>query len=331
MDITMMVRDLSLPRGNPFYDLYGKEALSTGQFSPATPRPAKGFNAKASFKFSRRVEEDSIFDDLFGGSEFEGKTLVFGGVYIEKLAKPTNVQLPKPANPYVETLAKSTTLAKPTNVQSPKPTNPYVEKLAKPTNTPQKSPKGYGVSGGRKAAVVENQLGCSLEELYKGSKRTMVISTIVPDDSGRPRQIEEILKIDIKPGWKNGTKITFPEKGNQEPGMTPGDLIFVVDEKPHALFKRDGNDLIVHQKISLLETLTGKTLDLIALDGRNITMPLKGITRPSHEVVIPNEGMPVSKEPGKKGNLRIKFDVKFPSSLSEEQKFDLRRVLGRSC
>lgn len=139
------------------------------------------------------------------------------------------------------------------------------------------------------------------------------------------------MKIDIKPGWKNGTKITFPEKGNQEPGRTPGDLIFVVDEKPNAIFKRDGNDLIVNQKITLLEALTGRTLDLITLDGRNISVPLKGITRPSHEMVIPNEGMPISKEPGKKGNLRIKFDVKFPSSLTEEQKFDLKRVLGRSC
>jgi DnaJ family protein B protein 4 len=208
----------------------------------------------------------------------------------------------------------------------------FVEKSAKPTNTQplRRSTTGFG-SGGKKAADVENLLGCSLEELYKGSKRTMVISRIVPDDSGKPRQIEEILKIDIKPGWKNGTKITFPEKGNQEPGRTPGDLIFVVDEKPNAIFKRDGNDLIVNQKITLLEALTGRTIDLITLDGRNISVPLKGITRPSHEMVIPNEGMPISKEPGKKGNLRIKFDVKFPSSLTEEQKFDLKRVLGRGC
>jgi DnaJ family protein B protein 4 len=55
--------------------------------------------------------------------------------------------------------------------------------------------------------------------------------------------VEEILKIDIKPVWKKGTKITFPEKGNQEPGITAADLIFVVDEKPHPIFKRDGNDL----------------------------------------------------------------------------------------
>ncbi|KAG6407867.1 hypothetical protein SASPL_130867 [Salvia splendens] len=32
---------------------------------------------------------------------------------------------------------------------------------------------------------------------------------------------------------KKGTKITFPEKGNHEAGAAPGDLIFIVDEKPH--------------------------------------------------------------------------------------------------
>ncbi|BBG94169.1 DNAJ heat shock family protein [Prunus dulcis] len=61
----------------------------------------------------------------------------------------------------------------------------------------------------------------------------------------KPKTVEEILKIDIKPGWKKGTKITFPDKGNQEPGVSPADLIFVVDEKPHGVFKRDGNDLVI--------------------------------------------------------------------------------------
>ncbi|MGJ2483461.1 DnaJ domain-containing protein, partial [Salmonella enterica subsp. enterica serovar Paratyphi A] len=43
----------------------------------------------------------------------------------------------------------------------------FVEKSTKPTNTqPQRSTTGFG-SGGKKAAAVENILGCSLEELYK--------------------------------------------------------------------------------------------------------------------------------------------------------------------
>ena len=137
------------------------------------------------------------------------------------------------------------------------------------------------------------------------------------------------MKINIEPGWKRGTKITFPEKGNQEPGTTsPADLIFVVDEKPHPFFKREGNDLVVTQKILLLEALVGKTLNLGTLDGRNLTIEVTDIVKPGYEKVIPNEGMPISKEPGKKGNLRIKFDVMFPSRLTTQQKNELKRILG---
>lgn len=178
--------------------------------------------------------------------------------------------------------------------------------------------------------AAENKLVCSLEELYKGSKRKMRVSRTVIDDSGFPKTIDEVLAVEIKPGWRKGTKITFPEKGNQIPGNTAGDLIFMVEEKPHAIFKRNGNDLVVHQRILLVEALTGKTLELMTLDGRVLTVPITEIVRPGHEVVIPNEGMPVSKEPTKKGNLRIKFDVKFPSRLTSEQKHDIKRVLGGS-
>ncbi|KAH9606855.1 hypothetical protein KSS87_020263 [Heliosperma pusillum] len=182
---------------------------------------------------------------------------------------------------------------------------------------------------GSKAAPIENKLGCTLEELYKGSKRKMVISRIVPDDSGKPSTVEEVLAIDIKPGWKKGTKITFPDKGNQESGLQPGDLIFVIDEKPHLTFQRDGNDLVVNEKISLVEALTGKTVNLTTLDGRNLNIEVSDIVKPGHEVVIPGEGMPISKDPRQKGNLKIKFDVKFPSRLSSDQKADIKRVLSR--
>ncbi|KAJ4973439.1 hypothetical protein NE237_006613 [Protea cynaroides] len=181
----------------------------------------------------------------------------------------------------------------------------------------------------RKIPPVEKSIAFSLEELYSGSKRKMKISRTVPDAYGKPTTVEEILIIDTKPGWKKGTKITFPEKGNQDPGTIAGDLIFVVDEKPHALYTRDGNDLLVNQKISLLNALTGKTLNLTTLDGRHLTIPVTNIVKPGDEMVIENEGTPISKEPGKKGNLRIKFDVKFPSKLTAEQKSELRRVLGR--
>lgn len=176
--------------------------------------------------------------------------------------------------------------------------------------------------------VVESTLPCTLVELYNGCKKKLNVSRIVPDEFGELKSVEEILKIDIEPGWKNGTKITFPGKGNQEPGGAPADLIFVLDERPHAIFKRERNDLVVIQKISLLDALIGNTLNLTTLDGRNLTIQVTDIVKPGYEFVVPNEGMPISKEPGKKGNLRIKFDVMFPSSLTTQQKCDLKRILS---
>ncbi|KDP32284.1 hypothetical protein JCGZ_13209 [Jatropha curcas] len=180
----------------------------------------------------------------------------------------------------------------------------------------------------RKPPPVESKLPCSLEELYSGSTRKMKISRTVVDSHGRPVQETEILTIDVKPGWKKGTKITFPDKGNEQINQLPADLMFVIDEKPHNTYKRDGNDLIINQRISLAEALGGTTVNLTTLDGRNLSIPVHDIVSPGYELVITREGMPIAKEPGNRGDLRIKFEVKFPTKLTPEQRTGLKLALG---
>ncbi|MFQ6642382.1 hypothetical protein Gotur_018786 [Gossypium turneri] len=82
------------------------------------------------------------------------------------------------------------------------------------------------------------------------------------DPYRRQAQESKILTIDVKPRWKKGRKITFPDKGNEQPNQLPADLVFVIDEKPHDLYKRDGNDLIVNKRVSLAEALGGTTINL---------------------------------------------------------------------
>ncbi|KAK3140843.1 hypothetical protein QOZ80_5AG0406580 [Eleusine coracana subsp. coracana] len=82
----------------------------------------------------------------------------------------------------------------------------------------------------RKAPPIERRLAFSLEDLYKGATKKMKISRDVLDATGKPTNVDEILTIDIKPGWKKGTKITFPEKGNERRNVRPSDLVFIVDE-----------------------------------------------------------------------------------------------------
>ncbi|XP_050221470.1 uncharacterized protein LOC126671725 [Mercurialis annua] len=281
---------LSDPQKRQIYDLWGEEALKSGQFptpastSAAAPSSSKHYyhqrqHPNPSFRFQPRNAED-IYEELFGSEKAGG-----GGVGSNR------------------NFFRSTT----NNFH-------YAN--------------GHGGRETRKAAPIENLLPCSLEELFKGCEKKMRILREIFDSSGLVRTVEEILTIKVKPGWKKGTKIKFEEKGNQEPGIIPADLVFIVDEKPHAVYKRDGNDLVLKQEITLLESLTGKTLRLTTLEGKDLMIPLSEIVKPGAEVVVPNEGMPFLKVPGKKGNLRIKIDVKYPSRLTSEQKSELKRVLG---
>ncbi|XP_024007413.1 dnaJ homolog subfamily B member 1 isoform X3 [Eutrema salsugineum] len=137
----------------------------------------------------------------------------------------------------------------------------------------------------------------------------------------------EILTIVVKPGWKKGTKIKFPDKGNEQVNQLPADLVFVIDEKPHDFFKRDGNDLITSRRVTLAEAIGGTTVSINTLDGRDLPVGVTDIVSPGFELVVPGEGMPIAKEPRNKGDLKIKFDVQFPTRLTMDQKSALKRVL----
>ncbi|KAL8090121.1 uncharacterized protein LOC141697895 isoform X1 [Apium graveolens] len=180
----------------------------------------------------------------------------------------------------------------------------------------------------KKPPPVESKLPCTLEELYSGSSRKMKISRTVVDANGRVVPESEILSIDIKPGWKKGTKITFPDKGNEQHNQLPADLVFVIDEKPHNVYKRDGNDLIISHRVTLAEAIGGPTINITTLDGRDLPVTITEIVHPGYEHVVQQEGMPIAKEPGTRGDLKIKFEVKFPTKLTEDQREALKSALG---
>jgi DnaJ-class molecular chaperone len=62
--------------------------------------------------------------------------------------------------------------------------------------------------------------------------------------------------------------------GDEHPGAIPADIIFVVDEKPHPTFKREGNDLVYTHTLPLVESLCGTTVRLTTLDGRQLSVPV---------------------------------------------------------
>lgn len=50
------------------------------------------------------------------------------------------------------------------------------------------------------------------------------------------------LEVVIEKGARHATKLVFRGEGDAQPGMTPGDVVIVIQELPHEKFKR--GDLI---------------------------------------------------------------------------------------
>lgn len=99
---------------------------------------------------------------------------------------------------------------------------------------------------------IEHDLMVSLEEIATGATKKMKISRRVLNPDQRSTRMEDkVLVIDIKPGWKQGTRITFSREGDQSPTNIPADIVFIIKDKPHPLFQRDGSSLIYTAKISL--------------------------------------------------------------------------------
>jgi len=155
--------------------------------------------------------------------------------------------------------------------------------------------------------------------------------------NGKKTIIErKVLQVHVDRGVRSGTKIEFRGEGDQLPGVEPGDVVFEIEQKPHARFQRKEDDLFYEAKIDLLTALAGGQIHIEHLDERWLSVVIAPgeVISPGAVKVIRGQGMP-SYRHHDFGNLYIQFSVEFPErlggpegeSMTEEQVRALESVL----
>ncbi|CBZ55092.1 DnaJ domain containing protein, related [Neospora caninum Liverpool] len=191
---------------------------------------------------------------------------------------------------------------------------------------------GHGVK------VVTRQIGPMIQQTQsvcpacKGAGKTMDASKRCKSCTGKGVVKErKILEIYIEKGAKNHHKVIFRGDADERPNEIPGDVIFILEQQEHAVFKRRGNDLFMTKKISLLESLCGYKFVLTHLDGRQLLIqsPPDTVTKPEAVQIIKGEGMPQQKNPFLKGDLFIVFEVEFPEHVSDADAKKLAQILPK--
>ncbi len=142
---------------------------------------------------------------------------------------------------------------------------------------------------------------------------------------------KKTLEVFVTKGMKHGERIVFSGEADEAPDTLPGDVVVVLQQQPHDVFRREHNNLFMKKSITLLEALTGFTFYITHLDGRQLLVKSEPgvIVKPGDVKAIKDEGMPYPKNPYVRGTLFVEFDVQFPvpGSITAAHKQQLAAVL----
>jgi len=176
--------------------------------------------------------------------------------------------------------------------------------------------------------VIEKDLPVTLEEIFNGVTKKVTTKSKSFDPSGKLTTREVILEAKIKPGLRNGSKIKYKNFGDSEEGGRQ-DMHLIVKEQKHDYFTRVGDNLVVNVDLTLKEALTGWERIVRTIDGKSIRVQKlsPGPTQPGHEEHYPGLGMVISSKPGERGDLVVRANVKFPTTLSTATQDILKDIL----
>lgn len=197
----------------------------------------------------------------------------------------------------------------------------------------------------KKGSSAKGYLNLSLEEIYEGGKfkveytfknikgmKQMDTNDMIPTEiqgainmmgGGNSFQavfmvpdeeiVTETTMVNLEPGFDTNNPLIV--------NLNDRDLIVFITEKPHSVFKRQGDDLIITLDLSLKESLTGFEHSITHLDSRTLDIQGSSIVNPYTIKRIPEEGMTES------GCLVIKFEIRFPEVLDDSVKTELKKLL----
>jgi len=125
------------------------------------------------------------------------------------------------------------------------------------------------------------------------------------------------VSFDVPAGIDSGD-YTIHGEGEYVPDGNNGDLIVRIHVQPHSQFKRDGADIFFDQKISMIDAVLGKEIDVPTLE-KSEKIKIEQGTQPNNIIKLKGKGLPRQNSWGH-GDQYVRLVVDIPKKLSKHQK-----------
>ncbi|MFE1788277.1 DnaJ C-terminal domain-containing protein [Streptomyces sp. NPDC059525] len=165
--------------------------------------------------------------------------------------------------------------------------------------------------GGVPGADQEAELPLTVEEAFKGGRRTVTLA----GPAGQPRRYE----VNVPPGVTDGQRIRLAGEGGRGSGDAPGgDLYLRVRIQPHPQFRLDGRDVHVQVPVTPWEAALGATVPVPTPGGGAAKVAVPAGSSSGRRLRLRGEGMPAPR--GADGDLYAELRVMVPPTLGDRER-----------
>jgi molecular chaperone DnaJ len=158
----------------------------------------------------------------------------------------------------------------------------------------------------------------------QGSGRRVTERCEVCHGEGRAQE-ETTLKVNIPAGVTEGNYLTLSGQGHAgSRGGPPGNVFVVVQELPHDLFVRDGDDVVFDLEITVPQALLGAEVEVPTLGGHSLLKIQPG-TQAGALLRMRGKGIQHLAHNGK-GDELVRIQIAIPDKLTKEERELLERL-----
>ncbi len=136
---------------------------------------------------------------------------------------------------------------------------------------------------------------------------------------------EDVITLKIPAGVEEGMQLSVSGKGNAgaRSGI-PGDLLVLIEEKPHPDLIRDGHNVLYEQYISISDAALGTTVEVPTIDAR-ARIKIHPGTQAGKVMRLKGKGLPDVNAYGR-GDLLVTINVWIPKELTKEEKTIMEKL-----
>lgn len=176
----------------------------------------------------------------------------------------------------------------------------------------------FGGFGGqpraRRGQDMNVTLNVAFDEAFQGAEKRVTVR--IPGKSE-----PDTFTVKIPAGAVDGGRLRFRGKGGLgENGGEAGDLLVTTKIAEHPYYTRDKADVVVALPVTVAEAALGAQIVVPAPDGTKVRVKVPSGTQDETVLTIRGKGAPDVQRKGSFGDLKIKVEVKTPTSMNEKQK-----------